>query len=167
MGTPQEKPKHDGDEHKDEEHKPKRKKKRPSSSDDPEGDSEPKDDDEEEEEPEATPEPPKSAEAPDEYTICAPQLLHLNTDGTPLWFNGWLLDNKFADRNSKKFGAFDTYLVEPRDIREPGAWQLHENNQCCLTTDRDKTFKFTERERGLMTKMMERARVVGAPGGER
>ena len=164
MGTPQDPPKRGSDEHKeDDEHKP-RKKKKPTSSDDSDGDNEPKDDDEEE--PEVKPEPPKSNEPPDNYTICAPQLLHLSTDGSPLWFNGWLLDNKFADRNSKKFGAFDTYLVEPRDIREPGAWQLHENNQCCLTTDRDKTFNFTERERGLMLKMMERARVVGAPGGE-
>lgn len=32
------------------------------------------------------------------YTICAPQILHLGMNGKPLWFNGWLLENKFGDK---------------------------------------------------------------------
>jgi hypothetical protein len=101
---------------------------------------------------------------PSSYTLCSPQLLHLDHDGTPLWFNGWLLDNKFADRNSKKFGSFTHYLAEPTDFREPTAWQLHENNQCCLTTDADKMFVFSEKEKKLLERMMNKAREVGAPG---
>lgn len=65
---------------------------------------------------------------PSNYTICAPQLLHLGTDGKPLWFNGWLLHNKFAEKSKKRFANFDHYLAEPRDVREPGAWQLAESN---------------------------------------
>lgn len=103
---------------------------------------------------------------PENYTVCAPQLLHLDNDGKPLWFNGWLLDNKFAERREKKFGNFDYYLVEPRGVREPTAWQLHENNQCCLTTDADKTFKFSDKEKALLKRMMDKAKEVGAPGGE-
>jgi hypothetical protein len=101
---------------------------------------------------------------PSSYTLCSPQLLHLDHDGTPLWFNGWLLDNKFADRQSKKFGSFTHYLAEPTDFREPTAWQLHENNQCCLTTDADKMFVFNDKEKKLLERMMNKAREVGAPG---
>jgi hypothetical protein len=39
---------------------------------------------------------------PNNFTICSPQLLHFGTDGKPLWFNGWLLSNKFADKKKRK-----------------------------------------------------------------
>ncbi len=104
--------------------------------------------------------------SPEHYTICSPQLLHLDTSGKPLWFNGWLLSNKFADKKQKVFGKYDHYLIEPRDVREPGAWQLHENNECCLTTDADKKFDFSDAEKGLIRDMMKKAKEVGAPGGE-
>ena len=114
-------------------------------------------------EPSPSPEP-EEPEPPSNYTLCSPQLLHLDTDGTPLWFNGWLLDNKFANKHQKRFGSFRHYLIEPRDVREPGAWQLHENNECCLTTDADKKHAFSDRELALVERMMQRAREVGAPG---
>jgi Tfp pilus assembly protein FimV len=108
--------------------------------------------------------PPNPHPEPESYTLCSPQLLHLDVDDTPLWFNGWLLDNKFADKRQKKFGSFKHYLIEPREVREPGAWQLHENNECCLTTDAEKMHKFGEREVKLLERMMAKAREVGAPG---
>lgn len=118
--------------------------------------------------PAAVPPPAPAAAAPEEppvtYTLCSPQLLHMDTDDTPLWFNGWLLDNKFADKRQKKFGSFKHYLIEPKEVREPGAWQLHENNECCLTTDEDKMHRFSEREVRLLERMMAKAREVGAPG---
>lgn len=103
---------------------------------------------------------------PDNYTICAPQLLHLDTDGKPLWFNGWLLDNKFADKSKKRFAEFKSYLVEPRDIRDPGAWQLAESNLCCLTTDADKKFDFEEEDLATLKMIMDRAIEIGAYGNQ-
>jgi alpha 1,3-mannosyltransferase len=32
------------------------------------------------------------------HTMCMPQLVHYDVKGKPLWFNGWLLDNKYADK---------------------------------------------------------------------
>jgi alpha 1,3-mannosyltransferase len=119
---------------------------------------------EEEEEFEEEPAHLEEPTTPDNYTICAPQLLHLDMDGKPFWFNGWLLDNKFADKKQKKFGKFDHYLREPQDIREPGAWQLEEANMCCLTTDADKKFEFADWEKQLLLDMMAKAKEVGAPG---
>ncbi|OJD21545.1 hypothetical protein ACJ73_07118 [Blastomyces percursus] len=73
---------------------------------------------------------------PENYTICAPQLLHLDTNGIPLWFNGWLLSNKYADGNKQKPAEFEAYMVETVVPGEVDAWKLTESNICCLTTDR-------------------------------
>lgn len=100
-------------------------------------------------------------EGPSNYTICAPQLLHLDLEGKPLWFNGWLLHNKFADKTKKKFAKFETYLREPREIREPGAWQLAESNMCCLTTDADLRFDFSSKEKATLDMIMSRAHEMG------
>ena len=109
------------------------------------------------------PEPIRPEDIPDpsNYTICAPQLLHLDLEGKPLWFNGWLLDNKFADKKQKKFGKFEHYLIEPRDIRDPGAWQLEESNMCCLTTDAALKRDFSKAEKEVMDMMIGQAREVG------
>ena len=115
----------------------------------------------EEYEVEAEPEPKQEATA---YEICSPQLLHLDLEGNPLWFNGWLLDNKFADKKQKKFGHFEHYLIEPRDIREPGAWQLEESNMCCLTTDAHLKRDFSADEKEILEMMINQAREVGVTG---
>lgn len=101
---------------------------------------------------------------PETYTICSPQLLHLDLSGKPLWFNGWLQDNKFADKKQKKFGKFLHYLIEPHDIREPGQWQLEESNMCCLTTDAPLKRDFTAAEKGVLQMMINQAREVGISG---
>ena len=104
---------------------------------------------------------PEDVPEPSNYTMCAPQLLHLDLNGRPLWFNGWLLDNKFADKKQKKFGKFEHYLIEPKDIREPGAWQLEESNMCCLTTDAELRRDFSADERGVLEMMVAQAKDVG------
>ena len=125
-----------------------------------EGEDQPAEEEEEDEEP-AHPEAPSTS---DNFTICSPQLLHLDVEGKPFWFNGWLLDNKFVDKKQKKFGKFEHYLIEPHEIREPGAWQLEDSNMCCLTTDTNKKFDFSESERLILADMMKKAKEVGAPG---
>lgn len=123
---------------------------------------------EEEEEWEDLPSDPSESDdpiAPTSYTMCSPQLVHLDLDSRPLWFNGWLLTNKFADKKQKKFARFESYLIEPRDVREPGAWQLEESNMCCLTTDNHLKRDFTEDEKEVLNMMVEQAReVVGITG---
>lgn len=69
-----------------------------------------------------------------EYTICAPQLLHLDRMGRPLWFNGWLLENKFAKAGQKRPAKFEAYVQEEEEIPR---WELKESNIACLTA---KTF---------------------------
>ena len=86
--------------------------------------------------------------APQNFTICAPQLLHLGTDGRPLWFNGWILSNKFDDEKKKEVGTFEVYMMEPKDIGEVDAWKLIGSNICCLTADQ--TVAFEEREHDIL-----------------
>lgn len=154
---------HAPDHHHDDDHKPDPL--YPSPSPEDHDNNPPHDPSDPDDQPPSDPVPGPSPDTPSSYTLCSPQLLHLSLDGTPLWFNGWLLDNKFADKHKKKFGTFVHYLIEPREVREPGAWQLHENNECCLTTDADKMRVFSKQERGVLERMMKRAREVGAPGG--
>ena len=89
------------------------------------------------------------------FTICAPQLLHLGRDGRPLWFNGWVLKNKFT---TSDYGQFETYMKEPREVMEPGAWQLKEDNLCCLTSN--ETFTFTEDEKDVLEMIIGLAKAV-------
>ena len=96
---------------------------------------------------------------PTNFTICAPQLLHLDAQGKPLWFNGWLLKNKFADKSKKTFSSFAHYLIEPKDLREPTPWQLAEANMCCLTAD--EMHDFTAQEQETLQMIMDRAHEMG------
>ncbi|RAL08493.1 putative alpha-1,3-mannosyltransferase, partial [Aspergillus homomorphus CBS 101889] len=78
------------------------------------------------------------------FTICAPQLLHLGIDGRPLWFNGWLLPNKFSDDEHQQPTGFEAFIPEPGTTEDGGAWKLHENNVCCLSADRVVDFSAAE-----------------------
>ncbi|KAK4987275.1 hypothetical protein LTR66_007642 [Elasticomyces elasticus] len=84
---------------------------------------------------------------PRNYTICAPQLLHLGTDDRPLWFNGWILNNKFDGKKKRDISEFEVYMVEPSTkAGEVDAWQLTENNVCCLTADQTVAFDAKDRD---------------------
>lgn len=100
--------------------------------------------------------------APQSFTICAPQLLHLDTENRPLWFNGWILNNKFAEKKQKVGGRFEVYLKEPTDSREPDPWQLQEHNEACLTAD--ETYKFTQDELNTLDMIVALAKEKGAYG---
>ncbi|PHH85346.1 hypothetical protein CDD83_567 [Cordyceps sp. RAO-2017] len=99
------------------------------------------------------------------WTMCAPQLLHLDLDRRPLWFNGWLLENKFAETDKRRFSKFEHFLIEPRDGRQPEAWQLKENNLCCLTAETRFKGTFTLEEEKALNMMLELAREANATIG--
>jgi len=92
-------------------------------------------------------------------TICAPQVLHFARDGSPLWFNGWILNNKF-DKKHAKAGEFEVFMREPKEITEPEAWKLGEHNMCCLTGVH--TTVFNEEEKETLKMIVDIARDVGA-----
>ncbi|KAH2970917.1 hypothetical protein KXW43_008694 [Aspergillus fumigatus] len=103
--------------------------------------------------------------APEMYTICAPQLLHLDRSGRPLWFNGWLLPNKFDKGKNREPSRFEAFLREPREIRDPGAWQLRAHNICCLTSEHKGEFSLTERQAlDMIIESGRRAGVLGTKG---
>ncbi|EPS43438.1 hypothetical protein H072_2571 [Dactylellina haptotyla CBS 200.50] len=102
----------------------------------------------------------------EKFEICAPQLLHLDLDGKPLWFNGWILDNKFEEgRKKRRANNFVNYLREnpsPEPDSGPDQWQLKESNICCLTTDQ--SYSFTKGETDALQMIMQLAYDAGAYG---
>ncbi|KAI0467556.1 glycosyltransferase family 71 protein [Xylaria cf. heliscus] len=99
---------------------------------------------------------------PDTYTMCSPQLLHLDVDGTPLWFNGWLLINKYVDRSKRRFAPMKSYLSEPRHKAiDDDFWKLASDNYCCLTASVDSKSDLTEHDLALLKMMRDRALEVG------
>ncbi|OJJ98294.1 hypothetical protein ASPACDRAFT_31197 [Aspergillus aculeatus ATCC 16872] len=97
-----------------------------------------------------------------QFSICAPQLLHLGTDGRPLWFNGWLLPNKYSDDPRQQPTAFEAFITEPSEATAVGAWKLQQNNVCCLAADHVGSFSAAEKE--VLGGLVEIAREVGAIG---
>lgn len=93
---------------------------------------------------------------PANFTICAPQLLHLDVTGRPFWFNGWLLPNKFSEDGQNP--DFEAFIDEPKDV--PGPWKLGEHNSCCLTSDH--VLNFTHSEKDILERMIVTAKDVGA-----
>ncbi|KAI1495439.1 mannosyltransferase putative-domain-containing protein [Biscogniauxia marginata] len=97
-------------------------------------------------------------------TICAPQLVHLSVgDGRPLWFNGWLLRDKYAGRSEQRFAEVRSYITEPRQERDQGGpdnWVLGDANVGCLTSDADRMTELSEAELGTFDMMVERAKEV-------
>ncbi|KAI0446357.1 glycosyltransferase family 71 protein [Xylaria telfairii] len=103
-----------------------------------------------------------AASAPDMLTMCSPQLLHLDVDGTPLWFNGWLLLNKYADRSKRRFAPMKSYMTEPRNkATDDDFWKLASDNLCCLTGDEDSKSDLSEYDLALLKMMRDRASEVG------
>ncbi|KAI0811300.1 glycosyltransferase family 71 protein [Xylaria sp. FL0064] len=99
---------------------------------------------------------------PTTYTMCSPQLLHFDTDDTPLWFNGWLLVNKYVDRSKRQFAPMESYLGEPRHKPvDDDFWELTSDNMCCLTSDAGSKFDLTEADLDLLKMMRDRALEVG------
>ncbi|KAF7121640.1 hypothetical protein CNMCM5793_009111 [Aspergillus hiratsukae] len=62
------------------------------------------------------------------FTICAPQILHLGEDGRPMWFNGWILPNKFSQDDHQEPANFEAFISEPRDPQNAGSWKLQKDN---------------------------------------
>ncbi|PYI13461.1 putative alpha-1,3-mannosyltransferase [Aspergillus violaceofuscus CBS 115571] len=98
------------------------------------------------------------------FRICAPQLLHLGTDGRPLWFNGWLLPNKYSDDPRQQPAAFEAFITEPSDATAVGAWKLQQNNVCCLAADQ--VGRFSAAEKTVLEGVVQIAKEVGAIGEE-
>ncbi|KAF1348892.1 mannosyltransferase putative-domain-containing protein [Delphinella strobiligena] len=112
------------------------------------------------------------------FTICSAQLLHLDLEGRPLWFNGWIQEDKFDHNPMVAVSKFEYFLKERRETlikrkvqgvdgelleiedNDPADWALGDHNKCCLTSDR--VYKLTEDELQVLDMIVGIARDVGA-----
>ncbi|KAI5917848.1 mannosyltransferase putative-domain-containing protein [Camillea tinctor] len=96
-------------------------------------------------------------------TICASQLLHLDLDGRPLWFNNWLLEDKYADRAEQRFLVAESFLADARLLPEKGDgdfWSIATANMACLTAEEKRVGKLTEKEKRIFDMMVRRTKEV-------
>ncbi|KAF9884981.1 hypothetical protein FE257_000891 [Aspergillus nanangensis] len=94
------------------------------------------------------------------FSICAPQLLHLDRDDRPLWFNGWLLPNKFSKEHNASPVELVEYIKEPSSVHAPGSWKLTKSNICCLRSD--EVYALEEKEKEVLNMIIGTARELGA-----
>lgn len=119
------------------------------------------------------------------FTMCSPQLLHLDLAGRPLWFNGWIQEDKWDHNPQVAVSKFEYFLSERREqplrhiannamldgsssgdglaqmaVGHPGDWQLGSHNLCCLTSDR--VHKLTDDELQVLDMIVGIARDLGA-----
>ncbi|KAK4497705.1 hypothetical protein PRZ48_010358 [Zasmidium cellare] len=86
--------------------------------------------------------------------ICSPQLLHLDRDGKPMWFNGWLHTSKTKDAG---YQSFEVYMREPiRRKGEDSPWELRKSNVVCLSAE--EYFEFSAQEQGRLGALLESAK---------
>lgn len=69
--------------------------------------------------------------------ICAPQLVHLDLDGRPLWFAGGLLNSGSAAKGQTGYHTFCSFMVEQSDLEEETAWEFQRGDVYCLTSPPD------------------------------
>ncbi|RAL07247.1 uncharacterized protein BO97DRAFT_464386 [Aspergillus homomorphus CBS 101889] len=112
--------------------------------------------------PQVNPQAERNGTAGPRFNICAPQLLHLGADGRPLWFNGWLLPNKFSENQRQQPTAFEAFIPEPSDAEAVGAWELKQSNVCCLSADADRVISLNAAEKRVLGGIVKIAREVGA-----
>jgi hypothetical protein len=62
------------------------------------------------------------------YKICSRQILHVDTKGNPLWFNGGIAEFKRDDKSP--IATMNEWMLEP------GQWDLKAQNLACLSTDK-------------------------------
>ena len=81
------------------------------------------------------------------YELCSTQILHLDNDKNPLWFNGGLLVNKnLHEKNSGNFIDLNEWMTEL-----DGEWVYYHGGGGCLRTRRARTkpVLFTDTEKSL------------------
>jgi len=96
------------------------------------------------------------------YTMCSPQLLHLDTHNRPLWFNGWIAKDRFSDLHKHDFAQFDSFIIEPTDKREKTSWVMGKSSTCCLTAEA--VFELNESERQTLDMILDTAKKTYALG---
>jgi alpha 1,3-mannosyltransferase len=94
------------------------------------------------------------------YTVSSPQLLHLDINNRPLWFNGWILDDKFENDKHVNVSTWEVYLSEVKETHEAAEWRIGGHNMATLKSN--KAFEFTEKEKDVLKMIVETARENGA-----
>jgi alpha 1,3-mannosyltransferase len=90
--------------------------------------------------------------------LCSPQLLHLDLSGRPMWFNGWIQENKKIE--DSPVSTFEFFMPEVQKDSTWAHWILGPDNMCCLKSDNLQAFE--QHEKDILNMIVETAKKSGA-----
>ncbi|CRG85976.1 hypothetical protein PISL3812_02979 [Talaromyces islandicus] len=64
--------------------------------------------------------------------FCSYQMLHMDRDQSPLWYNGWISDQKKSILTKKNLWQFEHYMVEAKETNGKNPWTWAANYKGCL-----------------------------------
>lgn len=67
-----------------------------------------------------------------DVNFCSYQMLHMDRDQTPLWYNGWISDQKKQILTKNNVWQFEHYMVEAKDTNGKNPWTWAANYKGCL-----------------------------------
>lgn len=94
------------------------------------------------------------------FVVNSPQLLHLDLNGRPLWFNGWILDDKYEENKHVNVSTWDVFLSEVKETNEAPEWRIGSHNMATLKSTN--AFTFTDGEKEVLDMIVQVARENGA-----
>lgn len=95
------------------------------------------------------------------YTISGAQLLHLGRNGRPLWFNGWILEDKWDDGDKpSKVIHMEYFMSEIKETDEDPEWQIQAHNMANLKSN--KALPFSPEEKATLDMIVQIASENGA-----
>lgn len=94
------------------------------------------------------------------FVVNSPQLLHLDLNGRPIWFNGWILDDKYEENKHVNVSTWDVFMSEIKESHEAAEWRIGSHNMATLRGTA--AYEFTSQEREVLEMIVETARENGA-----
>lgn len=97
--------------------------------------------------------------------ICSAQLLHLDREGRPLWFNGWIERHKH-ELSEFETVPFDVFARESKVVMAKGEyvspWDIRNDNIVCL--EAAELLEFSDGEREVLEMLQDLAKAeTGVP----
>lgn len=79
--------------------------------------------------------------------VCSYQMIHMDRNQTPLWYNGWISDKKRPTLEMRNLWEFEQYMIENPVLTGENPWTWIDGFKGCL--DGWELVSFTESEKNV------------------
>ncbi|OKL56138.1 hypothetical protein UA08_08745 [Talaromyces atroroseus] len=91
--------------------------------------------------------------------VCSYQILHMDRDQSPLWYNGWISDQKKSTLQMGNVWEFEHYMVEGQVTNGNNPWSWLEGFKGCL--EGRELIGFTDSEKKIFQQAIDAAKDLG------